>query len=46
RAFKYEDFESMLVSNRFEILHVFGNFTLDKFNVTTSDRLIIVARKV
>ena len=46
RAFKFEDFESMLVSNRFEILHVFGDFTLDKFNVTSSDRLIIVARKV
>jgi hypothetical protein len=38
------DFEELL-SPEFKILHTFGNFDLQKFDATSSDRLIIIAEK-
>jgi SAM-dependent methyltransferase len=38
------DFEKLLAPE-FKILHTFGNFDLQKFDVTSSDRLIIIAEK-
>jgi SAM-dependent methyltransferase len=38
------DFEKLL-SPEFKILHTFGNFDLQKFDATSSDRLIIIAEK-
>ena len=39
------DFEKLL-SPEFKILHTFGNFDLQKFDATSSDRLIIIAEKI
>lgn len=39
------DFEKLLNQHNFEILNKFGNFKLEEFHETTSDRLIIIARK-
>lgn len=39
------DFQRLLESNGFEILRTFGDFKLNDFNESESDRLIIVARK-
>jgi SAM-dependent methyltransferase len=38
------DFEKLLAPE-FKILHTFGNFDLQKFDATSSDRLIIIAEK-
>jgi SAM-dependent methyltransferase len=46
RAFKLSDFEGLLVSNGFKIMNAFGDFGLNNFNHSTSDRLILVAQKV
>ena len=46
RAFNLLDFEGLLVSNGFKITNVFGDFGLNNFNHSTSDRLILVAQKV
>jgi hypothetical protein len=35
-----------LVSNGFKIINAFGDFSLNNFNVLSSDRLILVAQKV
>lgn len=45
QALKLEDFESLLKASDFEILCTFGDFALKPFDVSTSDRLIIIAKK-
>jgi SAM-dependent methyltransferase len=40
-----EDLISMLNNVGLEVLHTFGNYRLENFNETVSDRLILVARK-
>lgn len=39
------DFESYLKKGNFELLNVFGNYNLEKFN-ENSDRLILIAKKI
>ncbi len=39
------DFEKLFEQSNFKILHVFGNYNLDKFDPTESDRLVFVAQK-
>jgi 2-polyprenyl-3-methyl-5-hydroxy-6-metoxy-1,4-benzoquinol methylase len=46
QALKKEDFEQLLLANKFEILHTFGDFSLSNFNTAQSDRLIILAKKI
>ena len=46
QALKRDDFDSLLTSNGFEILTTFGNLDLNSFDEETSDRLIIIAKKV
>ena len=38
------DFISLLTAAHFDILHSFGNFDLDEFEESSSDRLIIIAQ--
>jgi SAM-dependent methyltransferase len=45
QALRYSDFESMLNSNGFKILRIFGDFDLNEFQENTSDRLILIAQK-
>lgn len=45
QALKLNDFETLLMANKFQIIHTFGNFKLDPFDAKTSDRLILIARK-
>ena len=45
QALLLSDFQRLLESNGFEILCTFGDFKLNDFNESESDRLIIVARK-
>ncbi len=46
RGFSLDDFHNMLTETNFKIESVFGDFQLNPFNATTSDRLIIIARKL
>lgn len=45
RAFKYEDFHELLIKNGFTILHSLGDFDLNPFDSTISERLILIAQK-
>jgi SAM-dependent methyltransferase len=40
------DFEKLLSENGFEILRTFGDFNLNPFEEKSSDRLIIIAKKI
>lgn len=46
RGFTFDDFHNMLNETNFKIEKVFGDFQLNTFNAATSDRLIIIARKL
>jgi 2-polyprenyl-3-methyl-5-hydroxy-6-metoxy-1,4-benzoquinol methylase len=46
RGFNYDDFHKMLTQTNFKIESVFGDFKLNPFDATSSDRLIIIARKL
>ena len=46
QALKEKDFVQLLTENNFEIIRTFGNFSLNVFNEKTSDRLIIIAKKI
>lgn len=39
------DFRTLLSSNGFEVLEIFGNFSLESFHQENSDRLIVIAKK-
>jgi 2-polyprenyl-3-methyl-5-hydroxy-6-metoxy-1,4-benzoquinol methylase len=45
QALKLEDFKQLLEATNFELLHTFGSFDLESFNPSTSDRLILLAKK-
>jgi len=45
QAIKKEEFEMLLEKTGFEVLDVFGDFSLNPFSKETSDRLIIIAKK-
>lgn len=45
KALKLADFEKYFQSNGLKIVHLWGNYQLEEFNVQNSDRLIIVATK-
>jgi SAM-dependent methyltransferase len=44
-AFGISDFEKMLSKNNVEIVDIFGNYSLAKFDEAVSTRLIIIGRK-
>lgn len=46
RGFTFEDFHKMLTETNFKIESVFGDFHLNPFDASTSDRLIIIAKKL
>lgn len=46
RGFLFDDFHKMLTETNFKIESVFGDFHLSPFNAETSDRLIIIAKKL
>lgn len=46
QALKQVDFEKLLSENGFEILRTFGDFNLNPFQEKSSDRLIIIAKKI
>ncbi|WP_107039253.1 class I SAM-dependent methyltransferase [Brumimicrobium mesophilum] len=45
QAIKKEEFEDLLKKAGFDIIDVFGDFSLSPFNRSESDRLIIIAKK-
>jgi SAM-dependent methyltransferase len=45
RAFSFQDLASMLKKVDLKLIHVLGDYALQKFDPTTSDRLILVAQK-
>ena len=45
QALKLNDFENLLISNNFQIIHTFGDFNLNPFDEKQSDRLILIATK-
>lgn len=45
QTLKLSDFQALFSEHGFDILHTFGNFDLDEFDETTSDRLILIAQK-
>ena len=45
QALEFEDFSLLLKQSNFEILRTFGDFALSPYEVDSSDRLIIIARK-
>ena len=45
QGFLLNDFERMLAKSGFTIAEKFGNYQLDPFNETSSDRLILVCKK-
>lgn len=45
KALTLADFERYFTANKLKILHLLGNYNLEKFNEATSDRLIIIAQK-
>lgn len=45
QALQVADFASLLDTCGFDLIRTFGNFDLGKFDETTSDRLILLARK-
>lgn len=46
QALKEQDFKTLLSENKFDIISTFGNFSLESFDEKTSDRLIIIAKKI
>ena len=46
QSLNQEDFKELLNECNFEIIDTFGDFKLSNFNEETSDRLIIIAKKV
>lgn len=46
QALKEADFIQLLTDNNFEIIRTFGDFSLNPFDENTSDRLIIIAKKI
>ena len=46
QALKELDFIQLLTANKFDIIRTFGDFSLNNFDEKTSDRLIIIAKKI
>jgi SAM-dependent methyltransferase len=46
QALTESDFYSLLSATSLQIMHIFGNFSLSPFDIESSDRLILVAKKV
>jgi len=46
QAFTLPDFEQMFQKSGLAIIATFGNYSLDAFDVSTSDRLILVCKKI
>lgn len=46
QALKEEDFIKLLEENKFKIISTFGDFSLNTFSEATSDRLILIAKKI
>ena len=45
KALTITDFEKYFAANKLKIVHLFGNYQLEKYNENDSDRLIIIAKK-
>ena len=45
QALALNDFKKYLEASELKILHLFGNYNLEEFNLHTSSRLIIIAKK-
>lgn len=46
QALKKEDFSALLSATSLQIMHIFGDFSLSPYDAVTSDRLIVVAKKI
>jgi len=45
KAFTLDDFKRFFTLTGFEIVHCFGNYKLEEFDLKTSDRLIFICKK-
>ncbi len=45
KAFTLADFEALFKKSGFELIKCFGNYNLEKFNSSVSDRLIMICKK-
>ena len=45
RLFDLEDFKAMYKKSGLDLLHVFGNYQLNEFDLENSDRLILISHK-
>jgi SAM-dependent methyltransferase len=45
KAYSFDDFKRFFTLSGFEIVHCFGNYKLDEFDLQTSDRLIFICKK-
>jgi SAM-dependent methyltransferase len=46
KAYKHKELENFFTQNKLEVVHLFGDYQLAPFNETTSDRLILIGRKI
>jgi SAM-dependent methyltransferase len=45
KAYKRKDLEDFFIKNKLEVVYLFGNYDLDPFNESTSERLILIGKK-
>jgi len=45
KTFAFEDFKRFFAQSGFEVVHNFGNYKLEEFDLETSDRLIFICKK-
>jgi SAM-dependent methyltransferase len=46
KAISYDDFKNYFDSANLKIINTYGDYSLNSFNIETSDRLILIAKKV
>ena len=46
QALTLQDFQSLFEKSGFKLLHYFGNYSLDPFQLASSDRLILIGQKI
>jgi hypothetical protein len=46
QALTLQDFQSLFEKSGFKLLHFFGNYSLDPFQLASSDRLILIGQKI
>jgi hypothetical protein len=45
KAYQLKDLENFFKQNQLEVVHLFGDYALNKFDLLNSDRLILIGKK-